>query len=215
MDTFCAEVAVDGWLLLASTNVLSVENDCSSRLFVVDVRWMMEGGYEERPLASDVDAMSRDGFLERIGLRKLAKKRVWTCVRDAYDGEDVAEGGWESRAHHSVRLVAGSIYVVKVVELAVVVGSGGVSVQEVGPKPRTKWAVPHLIASLAPCLPKQGKNPAIQSSAAKGSTNALVNRLLFQPLDNLQRPSCLSNSVRYIPNFLDVNRPCRLRERLT
>ena len=94
MDTFCAEVTGDGWPLLASTTVLSVEKDCSSRLFVVDVRWTMEGEYEERPLASDVDAMSRDVFLERMGLRKLAKKDVWAWVRDGRDGEDVAEGGW-------------------------------------------------------------------------------------------------------------------------
>jgi hypothetical protein len=62
-DTFCVEAAVDGLLLLASAQVFSVEMDRSSRLFVVDID---EGEHEERRLASDMDAISRDGFLELI-----------------------------------------------------------------------------------------------------------------------------------------------------
>jgi len=71
-DTCCVEVPVDG-LLFASTQVFSVERDCASRLFVVDVRWRTEGDCEERPLASDVEAMLRDGFLEVKPFRKVAK----------------------------------------------------------------------------------------------------------------------------------------------
>lgn len=62
-----------GGLLFASTQFFSVERDCSSRLFVVEVRWSTEDGYEECPLASNVDAMSREGFLEVKAFRTVVK----------------------------------------------------------------------------------------------------------------------------------------------
>jgi hypothetical protein len=107
--TFCVEgeedAATDGLLLAESTEVLSVKTDRSSRLFMVEVRWKTEGGYEEGPLASDVDdAMSND-FCGAKDFRKVGKKEAWMQG----DGERYLRM-WRKAvgmdAHHSMRVVA-------------------------------------------------------------------------------------------------------------